>query len=157
MANQDWQRKAAEWLRGRQGPDDIVIFCTNLAFVLVVINLFARTGWLGWVALVLIAYAVFRIQSKNLGARARENAAFLKALGPARPWVQNPKAAFAEAKGYKHVKCASCGQRVRVPRERTDLSHEFSHHFNHAQYIVPLENHAHLRWRSFAVCSIMRL
>ena len=82
MANQDWQRKVAEWLRGRQGPDDIVIFCTNLALVLVVINLFARTGWLGWVALALIAYAVFRIQSKNLGARARENAAFLKALGP---------------------------------------------------------------------------
>ena len=55
MANQDWQRKVAEWLRGRQGPDDIVIFCTNLAFVLVVINLFARTVWLGWVALALIA------------------------------------------------------------------------------------------------------
>lgn len=121
MANQDWQRKVAKWLRGRQGPDDIVIFCTNLAFVLVVINLFAHTGWLGWVALALIAYAVFRIQSKNLGARARENAAFLKALGPARPWVQNPKAAFAEAKAYKHVKCASCGQRVRVPRGKGKL------------------------------------
>lgn len=121
MANQDWQRKMAEWLRGRQGPDDIVVFCTNLALVLVVVNIFVRAGWLGWVALALIAYSIFRIQSKNLGARAQENAAFLKALGPARPWVQNPKRAFAEAKEYKHVKCSSCGQRVRVPRGKGKL------------------------------------
>ena len=52
--------------------------------------------------LVLVAYAMFRIQSRNLGARARENEAFLKALGPARPWVQNPRAAWTELRSYKH-------------------------------------------------------
>ena len=121
MANQDWQRKVVEWLRGRQGPDDLAVFCTNVALVLVVVNIFAHVSWLGWLALALIVYAMFRIQSKNLGARARENASFLRALGPARPWVQNPKAAFAEAKEYKHVKCSSCGQRVRVPRGKGKL------------------------------------
>lgn len=121
MANQDWQRKAAEWLRGRQGPDDLALFCTNVAFVLVVANIFARVAWLGWLALALIVYAMFRIQSKNLGGRSKENAAFLHALGPARPWVQDPKRAFAEAKEYKHVKCSSCDQRVRVPRGKGKL------------------------------------
>lgn len=121
MANQDWQRKAADWMRGRRGPDDIAVFCTNLAVILVVINLFARVSWLSWIALALLAYSIFRIQSKNLGPRAKENEAFLKALGPARPWIQNPKAAFAETKQYKHVKCSSCGQRVRVPRGKGKL------------------------------------
>ncbi len=121
MANQDWQRKAYEWMRGRQGPDDLALFCTNLAFVLVIVNLFARVGWLGWIALALIAYSVFRIQSKNLSARSRENEQFLKALGPARPWVQNPKAAIEETRSYKHVKCQSCGQKVRVPRGKGKL------------------------------------
>ena len=121
MANQDWQRKAADWMRGRRGPDDIAVFCTNVAVILVVINLFARVSWLSWIALALLAYSIFRIQSKNLGPRAKENEAFLKALGPARPWIQNPKAAFAEAKQYKHVKCSSCGQRVRVPRGKGKL------------------------------------
>lgn len=121
MASGNWQRKMMEWLQGRQGPDDLAVFSMNLAIVVVVVNLFARVSWLGWVALVLIAYSMFRIQSKNLGARARENEAFLKALGPARPWVQNPRAAWAELRAYKHVKCASCKQRVRVPRGKGKL------------------------------------
>lgn len=121
MASGDWQRKAAEWLRGRQGPDDLAIFSTDLAVVIVIVNLFARVGWLSWVALALVAYSVFRITSKNLGARSRENAAFLKALGPARPWFQNPRAAWREFRAYRHVSCPSCRQRVRVPRGKGKL------------------------------------
>ena len=71
MASGDWQRRLADWLRGRQGPDDLATFCVNVAIVVVVVNLFARTSWLGWVALALVVYAMFRIQSKNLGSRAR--------------------------------------------------------------------------------------
>lgn len=121
MAKGDWQRKVAEWLRGRQGPDDLAVFCTNLAIIVVLVNVFAHTSWLGWVGLALIAYAMFRIQSKNLGARSRENAAFLKALGPARPWVQNPGAAWRELRTYKHARCGSCRQKVRVPRGKGKL------------------------------------
>lgn len=121
MARGDWQYKVAEWLRGRQGPDDLAVFSVNLAVILVLVNVFARQSWLGWLALALVLYAMFRIQSKNLGARSKENASFLKALGPARPWVQNPKAAIAELKAYKHVRCPSCKQRVRVPRGKGTL------------------------------------
>lgn len=121
MAQGDWQRKVAEWLRGRQGPDDLAVFSVDLAVVIVLVNVFARTGWLGWVALALVAYAMFRIQSRNLAARSRENAAFLKALGPARPWLQNPRAAWGELRAYKHVRCSSCKQRVRVPRGKGRL------------------------------------
>ena len=121
MASGDWQRKVAEWLRGRQGPDDLAVFCVNLAIVVLLVNAFLRTSWLGWAALLLVAYSVFRIQSKNLGARARENEAFLKALGPARPWLQNPRAAWGELRTYKHVRCGSCRQRVRVPRGKGRL------------------------------------
>ena len=121
MAAGDWQRKVAEWLRGRQGPDDLAVFSVDLAVVIVLVNVFARTGWLGWVALALVAYAMFRIQSRNLAARSRENAAFLKALGPARPWLQNPRAAWGELRAYKHVRCSSCKQKVRVPRGKGKL------------------------------------
>ncbi len=121
MASGDWQRKVAEWLRGRQGPDDLAVFCVNLAIVVLLVNAFLRTSWLGWTALLLVAYSVFRIQSKNLGTRARENEAFLKALGPARPWFQNPRAAWGELRTYKHVRCGSCRQRVRVPRGKGRL------------------------------------
>ena len=121
MASGDWQRKVAEWLRGRQGPDDLAVFCVNLAMVIVLVNVFAHVGALSFVALAVLAYGIFRIQSKNLGARARENEAFLNALGPVRPWVQNPRAAYRELRAYKHVRCTSCKQRVRVPRGKGKL------------------------------------
>lgn len=121
MASGDWQRKLVEWLRGRQGPDDLAIFSMNVAIVIVVVNLFARVSWLGWIALAPIVYSMFRIQSKNLASRSKENAAFLKALGPARPWVQNPSAAWKELRTYKHATCTSCKQRVRVPRGKGKL------------------------------------
>lgn len=121
MAKGDWQKKLADWLQGRQGPDDLAVFSVNLAIVVVLVNLFLHMSWLGIVALLLVAYAMFRIQSKNLGARARENEKFLKLLGPARPWVQNPSAAWSELRAYKHVRCASCKQKVRVPRGKGKL------------------------------------
>ena len=73
MAKGDWQRKLVDWLQGRQGPDDLAVFSVNLAIVIVLVNLFLHVSWLGIVALLLVAYSMFRIQSKNLGARAREN------------------------------------------------------------------------------------
>lgn len=121
MASGDWQRKVSDWMRGRQGPDDLAVFCVDLAIVLVIVNLFVSALWLNVVVLALVVYAFFRMQSKNLGKRARENEAFLKALGPVRPWFQNPKAAWAEFRAYKHVKCSSCGQKVRVPRNKGKL------------------------------------
>ena len=121
MASGGWQQRLAEWLRGRQGPDDLAIFSMNVAIVVVIVNLFARMSWLGWIALALVVYSMFRIQSKNLGARSRENEAFLKALGPALPWVHNPRAAMTELRTYKHARCSSCKQRVRVPRGKGKL------------------------------------
>lgn len=121
MAKGDWQRKLVDWLQGRQGPDDLAVFSVNLAIVIVLVNLFLHVSWLGIVALLLVAYSMFRIQSKNLAVRARENEKFLKLLGPARPWVQNPGAAWGELRAYKHVRCVSCKQKVRVPRGKGKL------------------------------------
>jgi predicted RNA-binding Zn-ribbon protein involved in translation (DUF1610 family) len=121
MARGDFERKAAQWMAGRLGPDDLVRFSTDLAVVLCIVELFVHTTWLGIASLALLAYSVWRMCSKNLGPRARENERFLKMLGPVRPWFQNPRAAWTESRTYKHVKCSSCGQRVRIPRGKGKL------------------------------------
>ncbi len=121
MAKGDFQRKMANWMSGRQGPDDLAVFCVDVAAIVVIINLFLNNRVLLTIAIVLIVYALFRMFSKNLYKRSQENASFLKALGPARPWFQNPKEAWAEHKAYKHAKCPQCKQRVRVPRNKGTL------------------------------------
>lgn len=110
------QQKAATWFAGRNGADELSGAVTNLAVVLVIINLFVRNMWLSIIALILLAYAWFRISSKNIAKRNAENTAALKAAGPVISFLSNPLAMLQENKDYVHYKCPSCGQKVRVPR-----------------------------------------
>ncbi len=116
MAKGDFERKLVQFMAGRNGTDELGTCVLLLAFVLVIINLFVSNIVLSITALVLMVYAWWRTMSRNLEARENENGVFCEYLGPLRPWVRNPAAAFAEARAYKHLKCPNCGQRVRVPR-----------------------------------------
>lgn len=112
----DLQQKMVEWGRGRNGVDELSSSCTNVAVLLVIIDLFAHTSWLSIVALVLLGYSWFRISSKSIPSRRKENASYVKTAGPVVPWLVNPISAARENKDYKHLSCPSCGQRVRIPR-----------------------------------------
>ena len=116
MAKQDWQKKAAEWLQGRNGSDELGICVSLVALILVIVNIFLNSFIISVIALVLIVYTFWRSASRNLEARENENGVFCEFLGPVRPWVRNPVEAFSEARAYRHFKCPECGQRVRVPR-----------------------------------------
>ncbi len=111
-------RKAVAWARGRNGADELSGACTTLAVILVVIDLFAHTTWVSVVALALLAYSLFRITSKNITARGRENSAALHAAGPVLSFLSNPVAMMRETRAYVHLRCPSCGQLVRIPRGR---------------------------------------
>ena len=112
----DLDQKLSSWLRGRNGADSIVRAVGYLALILIVIDLIFRLGWVVWIALALLIYAWWRVASKKLDARRSEDERFRKLLGPAAAWLGSPVEAMAEAKDYKHLRCPSCSQRVRVPR-----------------------------------------
>ena len=121
MAQGDFNRRAQQFMNGRRGPDDLANLCVWVAVILAIVDLFMHTGWLSWVSMALVVYAVWRMCSKNVYARMSENDAFLTSMGPVRPWLQNPGRAANELRTYKHVKCPSCGQKVRVPRGKGKL------------------------------------
>ncbi len=123
MAKRDFKRskedawqKAVEWARGRNGADELSGACTSLGVILVIIDLFARTTWLSAAALALLAYSMFRISSKNITARGRENSQALRVAGPVLSFLSNPVAMLRETRSFVHLQCPSCGQRVRIPR-----------------------------------------
>lgn len=116
MANADLNRRAAEFMRGRNGADELAVCAGILALVLAVINIFAHQAWLTVVVVLLVAYAVFRILSTDAVSRRKENEAVMERIGPARLWLRNPSAALKESREYKHARCSRCNQVVRVPR-----------------------------------------
>ena len=116
MAQGDFNRKAQQFMNGRRGPDDLANLCVWVAVILVLVDLFAHTGWLSWVSMALVVYAVWRMCSKNVYARMNENDAFLRAMGPVRPWLQNPGRAANELRPYKHVPRGKGKLRVTCPK-----------------------------------------
>ena len=112
----DFKNKVEDFMRGRNGADELGIATLELAVILAIVNIFANNTVLYVLILLLIAYAVFRMVSTDVNRRRKESMAFASKLGPARPWITNPAAALRNARTYKHATCPNCHQRVRVPR-----------------------------------------
>lgn len=105
------------FMYGRYGTDGFSIFLLVLALV------FTALGSLFFRPLVLVAdvvylYTLFRIFSRNIPARQREYAAFLRMWGPVQKWYGLQKRKFSERKYYRWFRCPSCKQQLRAPRGR---------------------------------------
>ena len=116
--NGDFQQKLAEWMNGRNGPDELGVCVTMLAVVMLLLNIFVQTFVLSVIALLLIGYSVWRLLSRAVESRETENVVFLDFVSPVMPWFRNPGGAMTELRDYKHLACPECGQRVRVPRKK---------------------------------------
>lgn len=111
-------RKIGDWFRnfmiGRYGQDQLgtAIFVTGLVFM-VLSMVFGRFAWasifslLSWVALI---WCIFRIYSRNIAARSRENRAYVNFLSHLRD------------KEHRYFRCPQCRQTVRVPRGRGKIN-----------------------------------
>ena len=70
------QWKLAGMMQGRRGTDSFSNFLMVVGIVLLLGSIVPGLDMLSWVALVVLAYSLFRSYSKNIAARERENAAF---------------------------------------------------------------------------------
>jgi hypothetical protein len=55
------EQRLAEWMRGRNGADELGNFALGLALVLVIANVFLRTFVMSVLALVLMGYAWWHV------------------------------------------------------------------------------------------------
>ena len=68
---------------GRNGPDHFSFGLTILAFVLSLIRVWE---YMYIISLAIIAYAVFRMFSRNIEQRRKENYAFLRVVNKPKTW-----------------------------------------------------------------------
>lgn len=107
-----FRQKLQQFFYGRNGPDQLGLFLMVLSIPLSLINHLAFTiaSWL------LIGWVFFRMLSKNLPKRRRENIAFMKVWNAVkRPFIK-AKNRYNERKFYKVFRCPKCKQKLRVPR-----------------------------------------
>lgn len=107
------------FMNGRYGSDELSRFLSIVAVILIVINLISRGilgGILWYIALAVLIYAYFRILSRSIDKRRRENAAFLRARGTVTDGFRNWRDRNSQKKDYCFFRCPSCRSMLRVPR-----------------------------------------
>lgn len=107
-----------QWMMGRYGPDQLTYALLIAYMVLYLAAQIARLGILALIALLPLAFGIFRVLSRNTNARYRENQAFLRVWTPVSAWFRRLKYNFHDRQANRIFKCPNCSNRLRVPRGR---------------------------------------
>jgi ribosomal protein S27E len=109
-------------MSGRYGPDHLGTAMLVASLVLSIVFQLLGLGFIGAaVSYVLLALMLFRILSRNIAARRRENDRFLRFWGPARNKIKKRFARLRDFKTHKYFTCPGCHNTLRVPRGRGTL------------------------------------
>ena len=103
------------FMYGRYGNDQLNVFLIVLYLLLYFLSVVTEFLLLYWLSLILIFVTLFRILSRNIPARRRENDKFLRVAGPAIQWFRLRRTIHRD-KDHRYFKCPNCGQQLRVPR-----------------------------------------
>jgi len=97
------------FMYGRNGLDDLNRALIFVALGVAIINIFVKSNVLNIIYYVIVLLVLFRYLSRNISARARENAI-------AKNLYKLIKAQITQGRDYKIFMCKGCGRIIRVPR-----------------------------------------
>ena len=110
--------KLSKFMYGRNGNDQLNIFITVLTCATVTVNIFLRHIAITVVALLLLGLQTWRMLSKNIYARRKENALFLKFWNPVAGWFKLTKNKIRDRKTHVFKKCPKCKAVLRLPKKK---------------------------------------
>ena len=108
-------RKIIRFMYGRYGVDDLYKFLFKCFFCLVLINLIFHNTILFYIELLIFVITFYRVLSKNIYKRRRENEKFLNFKKNMLKPFTNIKRNYRDRKQYVYKKCHNCKTTLRLP------------------------------------------
>ena len=109
------------FMYGRYGNDQLNLFLMGLYLLLYLVYLFTRFDLCYIVGFALLAWSLFRLLSHNIERRRTENTRFLRSVNPLLSWLRLRRT-IRRDKEHVYFKCPNCGQQLRVPRGRGNIT-----------------------------------
>lgn len=106
---------------GRYGGDQLNMSMIVLYLVCYLLFVFTHWGLFYWISLILIGYTLFRMFSRNIIKRREENCKFMHMAEPVFKWIRLRRAMHRD-KEHRYFKCPNCGQYLRVPRGKGNIT-----------------------------------
>lgn len=122
-------------MQGRYGSDNLSRFLLVVWLIFIILSSFIRIPYFWVIELAFIVYLYFRMFSRNIPARYKENQVYLKirnkVIGFFRFLPEKIRSMLPNSP-YHIYNCPSCGQKIRIPRGKGNIivrcprcSHEF--------------------------------
>jgi 1,4-dihydroxy-2-naphthoate octaprenyltransferase len=111
-----FRERLARFMAGRYGIDRLYHFLLVICFVLIVINLFARHFLISFLELVILAYAAFRVLSRNIYKRQQENLKFMKLMEKPTKFFNLQKCKIRDRKTHVFKRCPTCKNKLRLSK-----------------------------------------
>ncbi len=109
--------RIAKFMYGRYGTDQLNIAIILLSLLISIILRFTPVWYLGYLSYILLGVAIWRMFSRHIEARRKENAVFLKFIRPVKGRMQYANRNLRD-KTHKYYKCPKCKAVLRVPKGR---------------------------------------
>lgn len=106
-------------MAGRNGADQFSRFLIIVVLILMVLYILVRgiVGTVFWVlAVVGLIYSYFRMFSRNIYKRQKENQFYLRQKNKITAVFRGRRERFRQRKEYKFYRCPNCKTLLRVPR-----------------------------------------
>jgi hypothetical protein len=113
-----FRERLYSFMIGRNGTDALSLALLVLYLIVCVINLFLRSYIVYTLAYAIIIYSLFRIFSRNLPARRKENAWYLRVKGKIVGFFKLQKNKWRDRKTHAYRKCPVCKSVLCLPRQR---------------------------------------
>lgn len=109
------KEKLYRFMAGRNGVDLFARFLCYAALVFLILGMFLGKV-LRWIGIVLLIYAYFRVFSKNIAARRKENEQYFRTKTAVLNVFRDRRDRLRQRKEYAFFRCPGCKAMLRVPR-----------------------------------------
>lgn len=106
---------------GRNGPDNLGVAIIVVSLVVYLVYAILRFSFIVYISYALLGLALFRMMSRNIKRRRRENDRFIRYWWPVKTKARRAWANLRHRKTHRFYKCPSCRNTLRVPKGKGKL------------------------------------
>ena len=111
-----FRQSMIRFMAGRRGQDEFCLALLGTGLFFWLLRLITGFGLFGLIYLACWIYAVFRMLSRNIAARDKENKWFLSKFGPIAIRIKQAYTRFKNRKIYLYYRCPQCRSWLKLPR-----------------------------------------
>ena len=119
-----FRQKLAQFMYGRSGMDDFSRFLLIAVLAVIILSWFTGgllRSLLYALELAGLVYCYYRILSRDVSKRQRENAWYLRRRREVMTWFGTLRDRWRQRKEYRFFRCPSCRTLLRVPKNKGKL------------------------------------